>query len=55
MLPRRPLRLLNHPLRLLLLKGAGLGGCGVLMLRGAGKMFLGLEHSFLLFLCLMVE
>src|ERR1044072_2374270 len=48
MLSRRPLRLLNYPLRLLLLKGSGLGGCGVLVLRGAGKIFLCLDHSFFL-------
>src|ERR1044071_3754369 len=46
MLPRRLLRLLSHPLRLLLQKGSGLGGCGALVLRGAGMILLGFDHSF---------
>jgi len=50
MLPRRQLRLLSHPLRLLPQKGIGLGGCGELVLHGAGKIFLGLDHSLLLVL-----
>src|SRR4051812_41979439 len=48
MLPRRLLRLLDRPLRLLLQKGPVLGDCGVLVLHGAGKIFVGLVHSYYL-------
>src|SRR4051812_8903627 len=47
-LPRRLLHLLDHPLRLLLQKGPVLGGCGVLVLHGAGEIFVCLGHSYFL-------
>src|SRR3954468_17465583 len=48
MLPRRLLHLLDRPLHQLLQKGPVLGDCGVLVLHGAGKIFVGLDHSYFL-------